>query len=148
MNEETPKDVPIYKVRANQVGMVAAIAVAIIFQYPWLLAVTWIILVMTRLLGPGANAFVIVFEPITKLIYGEKHTEAEELQHFNLNLAIIFITTSLLCFSLSWNLAGYIVAGVMGICALLALFGFCIGCTLYFQLKKYRALRDRKINEQ
>lgn len=142
------KEIPLFKVRANQLGMVIAIAVAIIMQLPWLIAVVWIVQVLTRLLGAGANAFVIVFDSITSMIYGSKHTEAEELQHFNLNLAIIFLTTSLLCFSLSWNLAGYIIAGIMGLCALMALFGFCIGCTLYFQLKKFRALRDRKQNEQ
>lgn len=137
------KEIPLYKVRANQLGIVAVIAIGIITQIPWLVAIVWIVQVLTRLLGSGANAFIIVLDPITKLMYGNKHTEAQELQHFNLNLAIIFLTMSLLCFSLNWTLAGYIVAGIMGLCALLALFGFCIGCTLYFQLKKYKALRQK-----
>lgn len=137
------KEIPLYKVRANQIGIVITIVLAIVLQYPWLVAIVWLVQVLTRLLGSGANVFVIVLEPIAKMIYGDKHTEAEELQRFNLILAITFLTISMVCFSLNWTLAGYIVAAVMGACALLALLGYCIGCTIYFQLKKLKAARQK-----
>ena len=135
------KEIPLYKVRANQLGMVITIALAIVLQIPWLVAIVWLVQVLTRLLGSGANVFVIVLEPITTMIYGNKKTEAEELQRFNLILAITFLTISMICFSLNYTLAGYIVAGIMAGCALLALLGYCIGCTIYFQFKKFKATR-------
>jgi len=139
----TEKDIPLYKVRANQLGIFIAIALAIILQYPWLVAIVWLVQILNRLLGPGANAFIIVFELITKPIYGTKKMEAEELIRFNHLIIVILLIISLVCFGLSWTLAGYIIAGIVGFCALLAVFGFCIGCTVYFQFKKFKALRQK-----
>jgi len=134
-------EVPIAKVRSNQIGIVITLLIAIIAQMPWLIAIVWLIQVMTRLLGSGANTFVIMLEPIAQKIYGKKEAEAAELQKFNLSLGITFLSISLICLSLNWITAAYIVAGAMGLAALGALLGYCIGCTFYYQYKKYQALR-------
>ena len=134
-------EVPIAKVRSNQIGIVITLLIAIIAQMPWLIAIVWLVQVMTRLLGVGANTFVIILEPIARMIYGKKETEAAELQKFNLSLGITFLSISLICLSLNWTIVAYIVAGAMALAALGALLGYCIGCTIYFQYKKYQALR-------
>src|SRR5690606_21066441 len=134
-------EIPIAKVRSNQIGIVITLLIAIIAQMPWLIAIVWLVQVMTRLLGAGANTFVIILEPIAQKIYGKKETEAAELQKFNLSLGITFLSISLICFSLNWTTAAYIVAGAMALAALSALLGYCIGCTIYYQYKKYQALR-------
>lgn len=135
-------EVPIAKVRANQIGIVITIAIAVIIKMPWLIAIVWLVQVMTRLLGSGANTFVILLEPIARMIYGTKKTEADELQKFNLSLGITFLTLSLVAFSLNWLTVAYIIAGAMALAALAALFGYCIGCTFYYQYKKYKSLRN------
>ncbi|MEK4251641.1 DUF4395 family protein [Paenibacillus sp. FSL W7-1287] len=137
------KEVPLSKVRSNQIGIVISIAIAIVFDLPWVFAVLWLIQVLTLLFGPGANVFVTLLEPLAKSIYGKKNTEAAELVKFNLSIGVTFLTLSMLCLSLQWTLAANIIAGLMGLAALAALLGYCIGCTIYFQYKKYKALRGQ-----
>lgn len=136
------KEVPIAKVRSNQMGIVIVLLIGIIAQIPWLIAIVWLVQILTRLLGSGANVFVIVLEPIAAMIYGKKKTESEELLKFNLSLGITFLTISLVCLSLNWMVAAYIFAGLMTVAALGALLGYCVGCTIYYQYKKYNALKN------
>jgi len=143
MVEQVQQEIPLAKVRSNQIGIVIWIIISIALDMPWLIAVLWLIQVLTLLLGSGANVFVTLLEPLAKAIYGTKHTEAKELVRFNLSIGLTFLTLSLLCVSLQWKLAAYIIAGMMGAAALAALLGYCIGCTIYFQYKKYKALRGK-----
>jgi len=143
MVEQVQQEIPLANVRSNQIGIVIWIIVSIALDMPWLIAVLWLIQVLTLLLGSGANVFVTLLEPLAKAIYGTKHTEAKELVRFNLSIGLTFLTLSLLCVSLQWKLAAYIIAGMMGAAALAALLGYCIGCTIYFQYKKYKALRGK-----
>lgn len=142
-DKEAQKEIPLTKVRSNQIGIVIAIVIAIVFNYPWIFAVLWLIQVLTLLFGPGANVFVTLLEPVAKGIYGSKRTEAAELVKFNLSIGVTFLTISMACLSLQWTLAANIIAGLMGVAALAALLGYCIGCTIYFQYKKYKALRGQ-----
>jgi len=145
MVEQVQQEIPLAKVRSNQIGIVIWIIVSIALDMPWLIAVLWLIQVLTLLLGSGANVFVTLLEPLVKAIYGTKHTEAKELVRFNLSIGLTFLTLSLLCVSLQWKLAAYIIAGMMGAAALAALLGYCIGCTIYYQYKKYKALRGKTL---
>lgn len=142
MEEQAKPEVPIAKVRSNQIGIVITLIIAIAFDIQWLIAILWLIQILTLLLGSGANVFVTLLEPLAKKLYGTKHTEAHELVKFNLSIGMTFLTLSLICVSLQWKLAAYIIAGMMGAAALAALLGYCIGCTIYYQYKKYKALRN------
>lgn len=142
MEEQAKQEVPIAKVRSNQIGIVLTIIIAIALDIQWLIAILWLIQILTLLLGSGANVFVTLLEPLAKKLYGTKQTEAQELVKFNLSIGMTFLTLSLICVSLQWKLAAYIIAGMMGAAALAALLGYCIGCTIYFQYKKYKALRN------
>lgn len=135
------KEIPLVKVRSNQLGIVITLAIAIIMQIPWLIAIMWLVQVLTRLLGSGANVFVIVLEPLLDPIYKKSVPEAEELQKFNLSLGIVFLSLSLICLSLQQELLAYIFAGLMALAALSALLGYCIGCTIYYQYKKMKSAK-------
>lgn len=137
------KEIPLSKVRSNQLGIVISIAIAIAFDIPWIIAALWLVQVLTLFFGAGANVFVNLLEPIAKAIYGTKKTEAEELVKFNLGIGITFLTLSMICLSFQKFTAAYIVAGLMGLAALAALLGYCIGCTIYYQYKKFKALRNQ-----
>ncbi|OXM14233.1 hypothetical protein CGZ75_14820 [Paenibacillus herberti] len=52
---------------------------------------------------------------------------------------------SLILFALGWSVAGYIFLGMMFAAALAAILGYCIGCTIYFQFKQFRA---RQLNRE
>jgi len=133
------KEIPIVKIRSNQFGIVITLALAIILNIPWLIAIVWLVQVLTRLLGSGANVFVILLEPILAPMYKNKGSEAVELQKFNLSLGIVFLSVSLICLSLQQEILAYLFAGLMGLAALSAILGYCIGCTLYYQYKRLKA---------
>lgn len=138
------KEIPIPYVRSNQIGIVIVLITAISLQIPWLIAALWAVQVIGLLLGPKANLFIIIARPFLTRFIPSKHTEAAELQRFNNSLGIGFLTFSIISLALGWTVAGYIFAGMMGCAALAAILGYCIGCTMYFQFKQFRARRLNK----
>lgn len=133
------KEIPIPYVRSNQTGIVVVLLIAIGLQLPWLIAALWIIQVTGLIFGPKANLFIRIARPFLTRYAASAQTEAAELQRFNNTLGVGFLTFALLSFALGWPVAGYIFAGMMGAAALAAILGYCIGCTLYFQFKQFRA---------
>ncbi|OMF23853.1 hypothetical protein BK133_23470 [Paenibacillus sp. FSL H8-0548] len=133
------KEIPIPYVRANQTGIVTVLLIAIVLQLPWLIAALWVIQAAGLLFGPKANLFIRIARPLLTRYIASSQTEAAELQRFNNSLGVGFLTFSLLSFAFGWSIAGYIFAGMMGAAALSAILGYCIGCTLYFQYKQFRA---------
>lgn len=136
------REVPMRYVKANQTGIVVTIILSLIFQQPWIIAVLWVIQVIGLFSGGRLNLFV----AIAKRVFNGKgrETQAEELQHFNNKLAVIFLTLAVLCFALGWDVAGYVFNVMLLAAAGMALAGYCIGCTLYFQMKQLRAKRRTK----
>lgn len=135
------KEIPIAYVRSNQAGIVATLLIAIALQLPWLIAALWAVQSLGLLLGPGGNLFILVSRPFLSKYVASGANEAAELQRFNNSLGLVFLSCSTLSFLLGWSVLGYVFAGMMGAAALLALIGYCIGCTIYFQYKKFRAKR-------
>lgn len=135
------KEIPIVYVRSNQLGIVLTIIAALAFQLPWLIAALWIVQVVGLVLGPRGNLFIAAVIPLTAKWATSGKTEAAELQRFNNFLGVGFLTLSLLSFLPGWVTLGYVFAGMMGAAALAALLGYCIGCTIYFQFKQFRAKR-------
>ncbi|WP_139991217.1 DUF4395 domain-containing protein [Paenibacillus paridis] len=133
------KEIPIPYVRSNQTGIVVVLLIAIGLQLPWLIAALWIIQVTGLIFGPKANIFIRIARPFLTRYVASSQTEAAELQRFNNTLGVGFLTFALLSFALGWQVAGYIFAGMMGAAALAAILGHCIGCTIYFQFKQFRA---------
>jgi len=133
------KEVPVPYVKANQTGIVLSVIAAFAFQEPWVLAALSLIQVIGLASAGKYNLFVRLAKPWLRVT--GSHTEAYELQRFNNTLAVSFLTLSLLSFSLGWTVAGYVFAAMLFAAAGAALAGYCIGCTIYYQYKKWRALR-------
>jgi len=126
-------------VKANQIGIVLLTTLSLLFQQTWILAVLWVIQVAGLLSGGKLNVFV----QLAKLILKNKGTEtqAAELQRFNNTLAVLFLTFATISFLLKWQVAGYIFSSMLLLAAGAALLGYCIGCTVYFWYKQFRAGR-------
>lgn len=139
------KEIPLVYVRGNQAGIVMTLLVAIGLQQPWLIAILWLIQIIGLIGGPTYNLFIAAVQPFAAKRAASGKTEAAELQRFNNSLGIVFLTLSLLAFLAGWTLAGYLFAGMMGVAALAALLGYCIGCTIYFQYKQFRAKRLNRV---
>lgn len=133
------KDIPIPYVRANQVGIIVLFLLALLFQQPWIIILLWIIQTAGLSFGLKGNLFVQLAKPMLAGKISGARTEAAELQRFNNSLAVILLTISILCFAIGWTTAGFILAACVAAAALVAVCGYCVGCFLYFQLKKFRA---------
>ncbi|CAM4379112.1 DUF4395 domain-containing protein [Paenibacillus alkaliterrae] len=138
------KEIPIPYVRSNQVGIVTIIMIAIALQLPWLIAALWFIQTAGLVFGPKANLFILIARPFLAGRIASADTEAAELQRFNNSLGVGFLTFSLISFAFGWTLTGYLFAGMMAAAALVAILGYCIGCTMYFQYKQFRARRLKR----
>jgi cobalamin synthase len=128
------QEIPMPYVKANQVGIVLFVVVSIALQTPWLLAVLWAIQVAGLLTRGRFNLFVRIAKPFLRT--EGKETQAEVLQRFNNTLAVIFLTLSLISFALGWTAAGTVFAVLLLAAAGVALLGYCIGCTMYYQYKR------------
>ncbi|WP_276353677.1 DUF4395 domain-containing protein [Cohnella caldifontis] len=128
-------EIPMSYVKANQVGIVVLVILSFVFT-PWILLALWLIELAGLLSGGRYNLFVRVAKPF---LHPEgKETQAAELTRFNNALAVIFLTLSVLSFSLGWPVAGIVFAAMLLAAAGAALLGYCIGCTVYFQYKQFR----------
>jgi hypothetical protein len=138
------KEIPVPFLRANQIGMVSLIILAILTQLPIIIFAVWLIEVIGLILGLKANLFVQLAKPFMKQWIARSGTEARELSRFNNTLAVIFLSLSVLFFGLGWTTAGYIVAGTLATVATVAICGFCLGCFLYFQYKMFVNRKARR----
>lgn len=129
------KEIPVPYVETNQFGIILLITLAIVLQQPLLLIILWIIQAAGLIFGPGANLFILISRPF--LVIEGNETQAMELQRFNNVLGLIFLTASLASFALGFKLAGYLLAGAFAAAAFAALSGFCIGCVIYYQYKRF-----------
>ncbi len=131
-------EIPMSYVKANQTGIVLFVIASFIIS-PWILAALWLIQI-AGLLGKGRyNFFIRLAKPFLRT--EGKETQAAELTRFNNTLAVIFLTLSLLSFAINWTVAGYVFASMLLAAAGTALLGYCIGCTVYFQYKQFKARR-------
>lgn len=137
------KEIPMHYVKSNQAGIVLFVVLALAIQQPWILAALWVIQVVGLLTEGRYNLFVAIARPALRNRKAAE-TQAVELQRFNNTLAILFLTLSLLSFAIGWAIAGVVFAAFLLIAAGVALLGYCIGCTIYFQYKQFLARRRLK----
>ncbi|RUT36319.1 DUF4395 domain-containing protein [Paenibacillus zeisoli] len=133
------KEIPVSYVKANQTGIVLFVILATVFAQPYLLLALWLVQAIGLL--TGYNLFVILAKPFLKV--HPNHTQAAELTRFNNTLAVIFLTLSLIGFLIQLPGMGYMFAWFLFAAAFAALCGYCIGCTIYFQFKQFKARRRR-----
>ena len=119
--------------------MVILIGLAILLQQPLFIALLWAIQVISLWQGMQANLLVQLAAPLLRRRAAGAPTESRELLRFNGSIAVGLLTLSIFLFWLrpdSW--VGYLFAGMVAAASLLAICGFCVGCFLYYQLKRVR----------
>jgi len=129
------KEIPFPLVKSNQVGIVIVAIISIIFQYEWFIAALWVVQVLGLLFGLRLNLFVSIARPFLQL--EGKETQSAELARFNNALAVTFLSLALIFFAISQEIVAYVFVGMLAGAALLALLGYCIGCTIYYQIKRF-----------
>jgi signal transduction histidine kinase len=137
--EKSMNEIPLPYVKFNQIGIVLFIAAAVAFHQPWILAVLWMIQTVGFWRGSEANLFFIIARSF--LNTAESKKQAAELQRFNNGLSVFFLSLALASFCFDADAVGYIFSALLLIAVISALCGYCIGCTIYFQYKRFLTKR-------
>ncbi|WP_341279138.1 DUF4395 domain-containing protein [Paenibacillus sp. FSL H8-0537] len=133
------REVPMRYVKANQVGIVTFVLLSFVLNQPLLLGILWIIQVVGLASAGKLNLFVRIAKLILK--GSGTVTQAAELQRFNNVLAVLFLTLALASAAFGWDIAAYAFSIMLLAAASAALLGYCVGCTVYFWYKQFRAGR-------
>jgi hypothetical protein len=133
-------EIPLHRVRGNQLGILLSIVTSLIIQQPLFLLLPLAVQLVSRTFGIKYNLFVRLFSP---LLPASRKTESRELLRFNQLLAILFLVVTLLAYSFNLMIVAYISLSLLTIAVVLALCGFCLGCFMYFQWKQYLARRRK-----
>jgi hypothetical protein len=136
-------EVPLHRVRGNQLGILISIIISVFTQQLWVLILPLAVQLISRRYGIRYNLFVRVFSP---LFPTSTKTESRELLRFNNLLAILFLAVTLAAYAVNFPIVAYISLGMLTVAVVLALCGFCLGCFMYFQWKQFVARRRKKLS--
>lgn len=138
------KEIPLPLVKANQIGIVLFVLLSFVFQQPWFIYILFLIQVIPLLAGAKGNLFV----QLAKAVIGRERLkksegQAEELARFNQSIAVILLGISAASYVLGWQVAAYAASAMVAVAAIVAVMGYCVGCTIYYQYKRWKLLRSR-----
>ncbi|WP_423406659.1 DUF4395 domain-containing protein [Heyndrickxia sp. MSNUG] len=131
------RTVPQPLVRTNQWFIVLSVVSAWITGFEWILVLP---------LGAGILGLVFGFNPVMRIAktFLKKATseyipEDWEQQQFNQLIAVICLAGGLISYSMNLNGLGHFFTIMVALAAFIAILGFCVGCFIRFQWKKFRA---------
>ncbi|WP_400246230.1 DUF4395 domain-containing protein [Niallia sp. JL1B1071] len=134
------KTIPQPLVRINQWVIFLSVLLSLFFQQYW-------IMLIPLLAGLGGLLF--QWNPIMKLASlflkkprKEYRQEDWDQQQFNQIIAVVCLAVGSISFFLNWTIVGYIFTIMVGLASIVAILGFCIGCFIRFQWKKYQYNRS------
>lgn len=109
---------------------------AFALHLPGLVTIDFLLIVCALFGGPSFYA--IVGKMLFKKRLSGAEVEASGLVRFNSAIAAALYLCAIVAFVLQWWAVGWILAGIVALASAVALCGFCIGCTLYYQFKLNR----------
>jgi uncharacterized membrane protein len=138
------KEIPLPLIKSNQAGIVLFILAGFLLQQPILIYILFAVQLIGLVFGANANLFI----RLARLIFPKQRLrdseqQAVELARFNQSIAVTLLAAASLALILGWTVAAYIFAGMVALAAAVAIAGYCIGCTLYFQYKRWKQVRFR-----
>jgi hypothetical protein len=133
-------EIPLHRVRGNQLGILLSIVTSLVIQQLWFLALPLAVQLVSRTFEIKYNLFVRLFSP---MLPASSKTESRELLRFNQLLAILFLAVTLVAHALNIPIVAYISLTMLTIAVVLALCGFCLGCFMYFHWKQFLARRRK-----
>lgn len=131
------RSIPRPLVTTNQWFIVLSVLTAWLTGFEWILAIP---------LAAGVSGLVFQYNPIMNIAKrflkkspSEYIPEDWDQQQFNQAIAVICLAGGLIAFSAGYTVLGYVFTAMVALAAFVALLGFCVGCFIRFQWKKFRA---------
>jgi hypothetical protein len=133
------KTIPKPLVMANQWSIVLSVIIALSTQSAWILSIPLIANLSSLLTG---------FHPILMIVKrflskpANQYIQEDYVQlRFNQWLAVGFLFIASISFLLDWSILFNIATIMVGLAALIATLGFCIGCFVRFQFQQWNYRR-------
>lgn len=133
------KTIPKPLVMANQWTIVLSVIIALITQSPWILFVPLIANLSSLL--TGIHPILIIVKRFLSKPLNEYIQEDYAQLKFNQWLAVSFLFVASVSYFMNWTLLFNIATVMVGLAALIAIFGFCIGCFIRFQYQQWNYRR-------
>jgi len=134
------KTIPKPLVMANQWTIVSTVIIALLTQTVWILLIPLIANLSSLLTG---------FHPILTVVKrflvkpANQYIQEDYAQlRFNQWLAVGFLFIATVSFLLNWTILFNIATMMVGIAALIAIMGFCVGCFVRFQYQQWSYRRN------
>ena len=128
-------------VLANQWTIVAATVFALLLQNTWILLVPLISCLLSVFIGIHPIMYMVkkfLRKPLNEYVQEDKG----QLK-FNQWMAISFLTIAVVSYSFNLMLLFNIATIMVGVAALVAILGFCIGCFIRFQIQQWQYKRKK-----
>lgn len=143
------KEIPMPLIKANQLGMVLLVVLSYLpldygFRSHLFVYAAFVIQLIGWFAGPQWNLFMGIarlFVSRNRLEKAEK--QAAELARFNQTIAVALLGLASVFHAFGLTIAGHVFAGMVALAAFVAVLGYCVGCTIYYQYKKRKGLRAR-----
>jgi len=128
-----PRRVDVNVPRFNQSMVAVLVAVAFLIQAPLLVAITALILAVTRFGGARWGLFTQVYiRWVRPRLAGPVETEPAAPPRFAQLLGVMFLALAAGLFAIGWSVVAWTVAlGVFALALLAATTRVCVGCLLY-----------------
>jgi len=119
--------------RFNQSMVAGLVAVAFLLQWPPLVAITAVILAVTRFGGARWGLFTQAYVRwVRPRLAGATETESAEPPRFAQLLGVVFLALATGLFAAGWSILAWAIAlGVFALALLAATTRICVGCMLY-----------------
>jgi hypothetical protein len=126
-------------VRTNQWVIVLSSLLSLYTGCYWLLLVP---------LLSGISGLILHFNPVMVLAkkflrkpFNAYIPEDKDQQKFNQTIAVSCLSIAFLSFLMRWTILSIVFSIIVGLAALVAILGFCIGCFIHFHWSQYRQRR-------
>ncbi|WP_163100801.1 DUF4395 domain-containing protein [Peribacillus alkalitolerans] len=132
---EKLRSIPRPLVKVNQWTIVLSVISTWISGWEWFL----IIPLISGLLGLlfGYNPVMELAKTMLKKELKSYIPEDWEQQQFNQKIAVSCLLVAFVAFLIGWNTVGYIFSIIVALAAFVAILGFCVGCFMHYQWKRY-----------
>jgi MFS family permease len=135
------KTIPKPLVLASQWTIVLSVVIALITQNGWILFLPLISCLLSVFFG-FHPIMLIVKRFLKKPLNQYLQEDLEQLQ-FNQWMALSFLLIAVVSFVLDWKMIFNVATIMVGMAALVAILGFCIGCFIRFHFQQWQYRRKK-----
>lgn len=133
------KTIPKPLVLATQWTIVLSVVIALITQNAWILLLPLVSCLVSIFFG--FHPIMLIVKRFLKKPLNQYLQEDPAQLKFNQWMALSFLLIAVVSYVLDWKMLFNVASMMVGMAALVAILGFCIGCFIRFQFQQYQYRR-------